>query len=739
MIDIKLKRLVMRNFFSYGNNETVVNLDFTDPTLIIGRNFDQTIDGQMDSNGAGKTTILNAISVALYDKTISKLEKKNGFVNRLNGKDMYVSVDFIKDGNTYYRIERYRKNKAMGGDGVRVLRHTSFDFDMSPKSPHDVTPDSIGNANAFISKEIGIPFDVFSRIVIFSAAHEPFLSLPSSHASAPNQKDVIEELFGITELSEKAEILKGQRDLTKAAFEDIEKVNNILKRERQSHEALLASVSEEKSAWGVKWETTKNSLTQQIEELADVDFAAELEAHASLKALSAKKQQYSSDLTSSASALARLDRQLSQANAWGTDQKAKIARLLAKLESLPSIESVEAEQGLLSEIASLTESVSKKRQQATEAEVTKKSIEDKIAKLEDELSHLNDSNCPYCKQKFKDAATRIDEIEFNVVDLSASLKSVSATLKLAKTTLAELNNELATVKGKTTFGDLTSLNAKLREIDSAKRDYENARVETNPYDITEIEASIQEAKENIGILEKNLTIVDKKLTKASVGLRFPTEREAVEANGRLTSLRSRLQDHLEATNPHDKTFARLADTKFEALKDDELDKLAVELEHQNFLYKLLTKKDSFIRKILLQKNLPFLNERLRIYIGKLGLPHKVQFMEDLSVTITQFGTDFEYGGISAGQRARINIALAFAFRDVLQARHGKINFCILDEILDTGLSNVGVQMAADTIKRIAKDEKLTMFVISHRDEIASMFNSRMTVELRNGFSTIVDE
>jgi DNA repair exonuclease SbcCD ATPase subunit len=97
-----------------------------------------------------------------------------------------------------------------------------------------------------------------------------------------------------------------------------------------------------------------------------------------------------------------------------------------------------------------------------------------------------------------------------------------------------------------------------------------------------------------------------------------------------------------------------------------------------------------------------------------------------------------FDSLSKGQKARVNLALAFAFRDVLQARHGKIDFCVLDECLDTGLGNVGVQLAANMIKSIAKDNNMAMFIITHRDEVSSMFANKMTVQLKSGFTTIVD-
>jgi DNA repair exonuclease SbcCD ATPase subunit len=184
-------------------------------------------------------------------------------------------------------------------------------------------------------------------------------------------------------------------------------------------------------------------------------------------------------------------------------------------------------------------------------------------------------------------------------------------------------------------------------------------------------------------------------------------------------------------------LTQLKDSPPKAENLDELDQLNDELEHQNFLLKLLTKKDSFIRKALLNKNIPLLNKRLQIYLDKMGLPHRVRFTEEMSAEIMQLGAPINYGNLSAGQKARINLALSFAFRDVLQTRHGKIAFCILDECLDVGLGSLGVNQAVKMIKSVAIENELSMLVISHRDEVTSSFNKHLHVSLRNGFSTVI--
>ncbi|MNE22881.1 hypothetical protein D3C80_1161100 [compost metagenome] len=71
--------------------------------------------------------------------------------------------------------------------------------------------------------------------------------------------------------------------------------------------------------------------------------------------------------------------------------------------------------------------------------------------------------------------------------------------------------------------------------------------------------------------------------------------------------------------------------------------------------------------------------------------------------------------------------------------HNRVNICMLDEVLDVGLDAVGVQAAARMIKRKARDEKLSLFIISHRDEIDSVFEKTLTVQMNKGFSYILQD
>ena len=185
--------LSMRNFLSYGNNTTIFDLRRPGTTLIVGENLDQTSDGA-GANGVGKSTIVNAIAYALYDKPVSDISKDN-LVNNINNKNMEVTLEYVGDDGAQYKTHRFRKVKA-GAEGNGVH------FYMNGK---DVTPDSVASTNEAIERTIGIPYELFVRIIVFSASHNPFLSLKTDE-----QKGIIEELFGLTAISQKADLLKKQ-------------------------------------------------------------------------------------------------------------------------------------------------------------------------------------------------------------------------------------------------------------------------------------------------------------------------------------------------------------------------------------------------------------------------------------------------------------------------------------------------------------------------------------------------
>ena len=84
---INIKNLTVKNFMSVGNATQAINFDRRDLTLVLGENLDLGGDGSR--NGTGKTTIINALSYALYGVALSNIKRDN-LVNKTNGKNMIV-------------------------------------------------------------------------------------------------------------------------------------------------------------------------------------------------------------------------------------------------------------------------------------------------------------------------------------------------------------------------------------------------------------------------------------------------------------------------------------------------------------------------------------------------------------------------------------------------------------------------------------------------------------------------
>ena len=106
---INLKHVTLRNFLSVGSVTQAVDLDNQELTLILGDNLDLGGDGAR--NGTGKTTLIQAVSYALYGVPLNNI-KQNNLINRTNGKGMMVTLDFEANG-VEYRIERGRKPNGM--------------------------------------------------------------------------------------------------------------------------------------------------------------------------------------------------------------------------------------------------------------------------------------------------------------------------------------------------------------------------------------------------------------------------------------------------------------------------------------------------------------------------------------------------------------------------------------------------------------------------------------------------
>lgn len=731
-------QITIRNFMSFGNNETKIRLDFTQPTLIVGRNHDSAVDGQLDSNGAGKTTVLNAITYCLYDSIIAgKGVKSDDLINNINKKNLYVGMVFSLGGDTFYKVERFRKNKEMGGTGVRIFERVGGKWDDEFEDSHDITParDHGSTPDQKITQILKMAFEVFSRIVAFSATHNPFLSL-----GLAEQTEIVEEICGLTELSEKAELLKKQSKADKQNLERLEEINTTIKNQRVQIETQIASAKSKATAWDDDNKNRISEITTQLKSLDDTDFDEQVELFEYAQKLDTQIEKHRTDHRMLTSEKDRLLSIIQKAETWADNHAKRLDIATANLNGMEVIDFAAA-RALFAELAEVKERRREAEAALSLAEGELAGINKTLTEKRGELDHLRDAKCPYCTQQFKDAKSKIVGIESLVEMTQQNAERVQVSLDSIQLNLFDYVASIDAIVNSLPFQTEAALVQYERKYEAAQREVEACAKETNPYGDAELSLIRDEVVQLGGDIKKLDKMIQKKVTargEVTEGLLYSSMLDLTRDKAKAETLVVELERVCAATNPLSSTVDELMNISLEADKDKEIAEVEDLIEHQQFLIKLLTKKDSFVRKVLLQKSLPFMNTRLRYYLDRLGLQHKVGFQEDMTVRISQFGNTIGFGNLSSGQKARINLALSFTFRDMLQARFGRLNFCILDECLDVGLGNVGVQLAAKMIKSVATDEKLSMFVISHRDEIANMFDRKMVIELEGGFSNVVD-
>jgi energy-coupling factor transporter ATP-binding protein EcfA2 len=216
---------------------------------------------------------------------------------------------------------------------------------------------------------------------------------------------------------------------------------------------------------------------------------------------------------------------------------------------------------------------------------------------------------------------------------------------------------------------------------------------------------------------------------------YNTIKEAYEHRQYLETYKTTLKNKELEQNPYVDQITELSTEALQELDWSEVNRLQTLKDHQEFLLKLLTNKDSFIRKKIIDQNLAFLNNRLTHYLTALGLPHTVTFKNDLSVEITLLGQDLDFDNLSRGERNRLILGLSFAFRDVWESLYQDINLLFIDELIDSGLDTAGVESSLAILKRMSRERGKSIYLISHKDELMGRVNNTLKVIKENGFTS----
>jgi DNA repair exonuclease SbcCD ATPase subunit len=580
----KIKYLTVKNFMSVGNSTQAVNFDRKDLTLVLGENIDLGGDDTGARNGTGKTTIINALSYALYGQALTNIRKDN-LVNKTNQKAMLVTIDFEVNG-VDYKIERGRK--------PNVLKF--YIGDQEQESKDDNSQGDSRETQQEIERLLGMSHDMFKHIVALNTYTEPFLALKPN-----DQRAIIEQLLGITLLSEKAESLKEQSKATRDAIQQEEANIKAVQDANKRIEEQIESLQRRQSLWLTKHRDDTAKLQSALDELLKLDIDAEILAHKELSAY---------------------------------DQKRR-------------------------DIADLNKAIARAEQDEARELKT-------IEKLKKEIEDLKAHKCYACGQDLHDS--KHEEV----------LNNKESALK--QTALEAMSHN-------TQYIELTGALAEIGELGVQPKVY------------------------------------------------YDKEEDAIHHRSTLASLQTQLTTKAAEEDPYREQIVEMRQTALAEINYDAMNELTRIKEHQEFLYKLLTNKDSYIRKRIIDQNLSYLNARLSQYLDRIGLPHTVVFMNDLSVNITELGREIDFDNLSRGERNRLILSLSWAFRDVWESLYQSINLLFIDELIDSGMDASGVENAMAILKKMSRDAHKSIWLVSHRDELGGRVNNVLTVVKENGFTS----
>lgn len=701
----------MRNFFSFGNAAQELEFQGRDISLVLGQNNDVVVEGGDSAgrrNGVGKSAIIQGLVYGLYGKSVGNDIKIPNLVNKINTKQCEVVVEFEKDGQEY-RIERGRSP-------------TYFNF-LSLKDGVVIEDDSRGekkDTQEELNEILGISQTLFEHIVVLNANVDPFLSL-----SAQKQRDMIEELLGITQLTEKAELLKDmQKDSKKTAEQEKFKIDTLI----SSNERIQKSI-ENLQTQANNFEITKlktiDSIKAKLLEFEYVDKFGFSELYANAKVMedaiehNNKRSVLENRLTSLMQKREQYDAQL-QSNK---------SLVLNKINELKSID-ISSELALHEELdvwnqlegilKTNTSAKMFKEQAIRQSGAELERLKSTLSKENDKLKAVQDSKCPMCNSTLENDHNHSDmvtKINDTISDIESQILSVEYAISIAYEELDAI--EIFEMPPKPVTKYKTISEAKLHEHMLAENTAKYEEEDVNIYD----EELISTYTELEGMELKEYDVV------------FSTH-EVQQLEMTYKSLKEQLQREENTNNPYFNQIETLKNDSLQVIDYslyNEMEKLAT---HQDFLVKLLLNKDSYVRKRIIEQNITFLNSRLQFYIEQCDSEHFVKFMNDLSVEITLNDQFYDYKQLSRGERTRVNVALSLAFRDTYESLYQGINLIMIDEMIDVGLDPSGITRMWTIFADLAVIQRKNVFVISHKEELLTKTDNILKIVKEDGFSTI---
>jgi DNA repair exonuclease SbcCD ATPase subunit len=251
----------------------------------------------------------------------------------------------------------------------------------------------------------------------------------------------------------------------------------------------------------------------------------------------------------------------------------------------------------------------------------------------------------------------------------------------------------------------------------------------------ELQKGYQDLEETIKLeqeRERQFTVLSKEITKLN--------HEISQNNTRISLNQRQIRDLENEIQTLTQNLAN-RNTEHEKLEEfqtnlqntfEDLSKKKEEIVYYDFAYSLL--KDDGVKTKIIKKYLPFINQQVNRYLQMMDFYINFHLDEEFNETVkSPIHEDFSYSSFSEGEKARIDLALLFAWREVARVKNSvNCNILLFDEVFDSSLDGFGADEFLKIIKYVVKD--INVFVISHKADLQDKFDSTTKFEKKNGFS-----
>lgn len=731
MSKIICERVELRNFLSYGNTWTDVEL-LSGINAIIGHDEDKD-----RSNGAGKTSVLGSIPFALFGKTTKDLSLEK-IINWKNGKQCEVRFHFTKD-DIKYMIHRGIKPGilALTKDGVNqplLSDKRAFQQEieqeligMDLKSAQMI---NFQNANNLVSmftakKEEKRKFiEKFFNLEVYTKMNE----LVNKKLGVINDKlsDVVKDID-----TKKNRVIEIQQDLGSQVICNIdEEEKRLIHIELEMNKIVICGLEEAKQ----KLESL-NLLTTEL--LTKKDDA---------KTKHTGVQSVINNINTTRPLIVKRIEQIGDI-AEQRSMVDKINEVLSKLTTLDD------------EIHNATKEQSNLQFEINDVGYLIKDVKSDITKLEKELNKWNTINaidaveCPTCFQKVdpEHITIHIEErkgiIQSDIEDEQLKVTQLTDKLNVLNEKMGILTPILDGLKEKKE--KKSKLQIKLATYsDLEKKEVELVELQTT---LDKIVSEIEVQRELERRYSLELSVIETEFTDATIEYnRVLREVKEIETNiVAYNNLQTELNTLVVFIEKQREVIRKLdldRDVKIASIA--QLNKEVTTLEDS--IVKSTTLKDylSYVKETLKDENtkqyaisniVPYINSQTNHYLAETGHNYYVKLDNWLEGEILGYGVgscDFE--NMSGGEGKSIDLAMKFAMMDVARRQAGSyLDILVLDEILDSSIDSQGLDSLMNIIKVKQQEDDLKVYIVSHREEMAEFGVDRTyQVTKKNGFSNI---